>query len=99
MSVWPALARDTSLSGREGQLVCISIDVDARSLESLWYALTRWTVAWRSRASRTAQRTAASEAADPSTPTTMRLPAGECVMAHLPRDETVPVASSLTAAS
>jgi hypothetical protein len=41
MSVWPALARDTSLSGREGQLVCISIDVDARSLESLLECLAR----------------------------------------------------------
>ena len=48
----------------------------ARCLESLWYALTRWTVAWRSSASPTAQRMAASEAADPSTPTTIRLRAG-----------------------
>jgi hypothetical protein len=71
----------------------------ARCLESVWYALTRWTVAWRSRASRTAQRTAASEAADPSTPTTIWLSAGECVIAHHPRDETVPIAISLAATS
>jgi hypothetical protein len=41
MSVWPALAPDTSLLGREGQLVCISIDVDPRCLESLLEALAR----------------------------------------------------------
>ena len=41
MSVWPTLARDTSLLGREGQLVCISIDVDPRCLESLLEALAR----------------------------------------------------------
>jgi hypothetical protein len=41
MSVWPALTRDTSLSGREGQLVCVSIDVDPRCLESLLEALAR----------------------------------------------------------
>ena len=42
------------------------------------------TVAWRSRASRIAQRTAAAEAAVPCTPTTIRLRTPMHVMASFP---------------
>ena len=55
----------------------------ARSLPSWWQAEMMCTAAWRSRASRTAQRTAA-EAAVPSTPTTIRLRARMPVMTSLP---------------
>ena len=42
MSVWPEKApADTALSGREGQLVSISIAVEARQLESLLEALAQ----------------------------------------------------------
>jgi len=41
MSVWPALAPAASLSGREGDLVSVSIDVNARDLESLLEALAQ----------------------------------------------------------
>jgi hypothetical protein len=41
MSVWPAFAPSPSLSGREGALVSVSIDVDPRYLEVLLEALAR----------------------------------------------------------
>ena len=42
MSVWPStLPASPSLSGREGALVCVSIDVDPRRLESLLEALAQ----------------------------------------------------------
>jgi hypothetical protein len=41
MSVWPEVTPETTLSGREGHLVCVSIDVDARYLESLLEALAQ----------------------------------------------------------
>ncbi len=41
MSVWSAAAPSPSLSGREGALVSVSIDVDPRDLEELLEALAR----------------------------------------------------------
>ncbi len=41
MSVWPVLVPDPSLSGREGTLVSVSIDVEPRYLEALLEALAR----------------------------------------------------------
>jgi len=41
MSVWPALAPVPTLSGREGSLVSVSIDVDPGRLEALLEALAR----------------------------------------------------------
>jgi len=41
MSVWPRATSATALSGSDGTLVSISIDVDPRYLESLLVALAR----------------------------------------------------------
>src|ERR1039457_5693413 len=42
MSVWPkTLPASPTLSGREGALVCVSLDVDPRRLESLLEALAQ----------------------------------------------------------
>jgi hypothetical protein len=41
MSVWPVLVPESSLSGREGALVCVSIAVEAADLEALLEALAR----------------------------------------------------------
>ena len=41
MGVWPVVAANPSLSGREGTLVCISIAVEASRLETLLEALAR----------------------------------------------------------
>jgi len=39
VSVWPALVPEPALSSREGALICISINVEPRQLESLLEAL------------------------------------------------------------
>jgi len=41
VSVWPALAPEPGLSGREGALICISINVEPHHLESLLETLAR----------------------------------------------------------
>jgi hypothetical protein len=41
MSVWPEVALESSLSGREGDLVSISVRVEARYLEAILEALAQ----------------------------------------------------------